>query len=209
MAGSEDVQVAWLQQHGTDMASCADNPSGAACQKAQNEANAVAFAMASAGLIYLPGGMQVTAGIGGTANAGIQYLINGTVNPTDVLIASYVGAFTSSTGGWGTVGWNAASGATSNYFKGDDPLTGAAWGALGASVGYLGGKYLIQAPLNKTLNPSWKKYEWVSMDIGISKPMLFDVRPAIWGGIFSAAATEGVAQGAPKLIEQNNNGKSK
>ncbi|WP_181573266.1 VENN motif pre-toxin domain-containing protein [Enterobacter sp. ECC-175] len=209
MAGSEDAQVAWLQQHGTNMTTCSDNPSGTECQKAQNEANAVAFAMASAGLIYLPGGMQVTSGIGGVANAGVQYLVNGEINPTDVLIASYVGAFTANTGGWGTVGWNAAGGATSNYFKGDDPFTGAAWGALGASAGYLGGKYLIQTPLNKILNPSWKSYEWVSMDMGISKPMLFDVRPAVWGGIFSSSATEGVAQGGPKLIELKNNGESK
>ena len=50
------------------------------------------------GLIYLPGGMQVTGAMGGTENAGIQYLINGEVNPTDVLIATYVGAFTRNTG---------------------------------------------------------------------------------------------------------------
>lgn len=38
--------------------------------------------------------MQVAAGIGGAANGGIQYVMNGTINPTDVLIASYVGALT-------------------------------------------------------------------------------------------------------------------
>ncbi|VDZ69818.1 filamentous hemagglutinin family outer membrane protein [Klebsiella aerogenes] len=85
---------------------------------------AYAGALASAGLIYLPGGMQITGAIGGTANAGIQYLMNGEVNPTDVLIATYVGAFTANTGAWGTVGWNAAGGATSSYLKGDNPFTG-------------------------------------------------------------------------------------
>lgn len=44
-----------------------------------------------------PEGMQITGAIGGTANVGIQYAINGTVNPTDVLIATYVGAFTANT----------------------------------------------------------------------------------------------------------------
>lgn len=160
MAGSEDAQVAWLQQHGTDMASCADNPSGAACQKAQNEANAVAFAMASAGLIYLPGGMPVTAGIGGTANAGIQYLINGTVNPTDVLIASYVGAFTANTGFYGTVGWNAAGGATSNWLKGDDPLMGAAGSAVDYGID------------NKIVSPALDKYLILNGKI---------IRGLIWG----------------------------
>ncbi|WP_227628250.1 hypothetical protein [Klebsiella oxytoca] len=76
------------------------------------------------GLIYLPGGMQVTGAMGGTENAGIQYLINGEVNPTDVLIATYVGAFTRNTGLKGTMSWNAVGGATSSYLKGDNPFTG-------------------------------------------------------------------------------------
>ncbi|MEN3755073.1 hypothetical protein ABC733_27745 [Mangrovibacter sp. SLW1] len=108
--------------------SCADNPGSASCQRRIAENKAYASAFATAGLIYLPGGMQVTPWIGGTANAGIQYIINGTVNPTDVLIASYVGAFTANTGFYGTLGWNAAGGATSNWLKGDDLLTGAGWG---------------------------------------------------------------------------------
>lgn len=83
MGGSEDAQAAWIRQYGIDIASCSDNPGGAACQEAINKRDSVAFAMASAGLTYLPGGMQLTAGIGGTANAGIQYLANGTVNPTE------------------------------------------------------------------------------------------------------------------------------
>jgi len=201
---NEESQAAWLRQHGIDMATCTDNPSGTACQKAMNERDAVAFAMASAGLMYLPGGMQVTAGIGGSANVGIQYIVNKEVNPTDVLIASYVGAFTANTGIWGTVGWNAAGGATSSYLKGEDPLVGAGWATLGASTGYLGGKYLIQMPLNKILNPTWKNYEWVDVGKGISKPLQFDVRPDIWGAIFSSASTEGIAQGGSKAIDLNN-----
>lgn len=59
MAGSEDVQVAWLQQHGTDMASGADEPSSASCQKAINERDAVGLALASGGVALLPGGAQV------------------------------------------------------------------------------------------------------------------------------------------------------
>ncbi|MFK0591403.1 VENN motif pre-toxin domain-containing protein, partial [Escherichia coli] len=37
LGGSEDAQAAWIRQHGIDMATCAENPSGAACQKAMNE----------------------------------------------------------------------------------------------------------------------------------------------------------------------------
>ncbi|MEN4909631.1 hemagglutinin repeat-containing protein [Rahnella bonaserana] len=199
--GTEAGQEAWIRQHGIDMASCESAPGSASCQKAQNEQDAVAGAMATAGLIYLPGAMQATGAIGGSANAGIQYLINGEVNPTDVLIATYVGAFTANTGAWGTIGWNAAGGATSNYLKGDDPLTGAGWGAGGAALGYGIGKYVITAPLDKMLNPTWKNYKWVDMGMGISKPQLPSNVPGISGNAGAAATTEGGAQGGPKIVD--------
>lgn len=84
-----------------------------------------------------------------------QCTINGEINPMDVLIATYVTAFTANTGLWGTVGWNAAGGAASNYLKGDAPLTGAGWGAAGSAFGYSIGK-VVQILLDKVLNPSGK-----------------------------------------------------
>ncbi|WP_421671571.1 VENN motif pre-toxin domain-containing protein [Rahnella sp. EDr1-12] len=201
--GTEEDQIKAVQRHGADVLSCADNPSGTACQRGIAENKAYAGALAAAELIYLPGGMQVTAALGGTANAGIQYAINGTVNPTDVLIATYVGAFTANTGLWGTIGWNAAGGATSNYLKGDDPLAGAGWAAGGAALGYGMGKYLIEMPLNKVLNPTWKNYEWTDIGMGISKPLQFDARPGTWGTIAGSTTTEGAAQGGSKMVEQN------
>jgi filamentous hemagglutinin len=199
--GTEAGQEAWIRQHGIDMASCESAPGSASCQKAQNEQDAVAGAMATAGLIYLPGAMQATGAIGGSANAGIQYLINGEVNPTDVLIATYVGAFTANTGAWGTIGWNAAGGATSNYLKGDDPLTGAGWGAGGAALGYGIGKYVITAPLDKMLNPTWKNYKWVDMGMGISKPLPSSPIPGISGNGGAALSTEIGSQLGPKVID--------
>jgi len=123
------------------------------------------------------------------------------INPTDVLIATYVGAFTANTGLWGTVGWNAAGGATSNYLKGDDPLTGAGWAAGGAALGYGFGKYVINAPLDKMLNPTWKNYKWVDIGMGISKPLLPSNVPGISGNAGAAATTEGGAQGGPKIVD--------
>ncbi|HFN3636565.1 TPA: hypothetical protein ACHFTR_001809 [Klebsiella aerogenes] len=99
----------------------------------------------------------------------------------------------------GTIGWNAAGGATSNYLKGDDPLNGAGWGAAGSALGYGMGKYLIEMPLNKVLNPTWKNYEWVDMGMGISKPLQFDARPSTWGAISGSAASEATSQGGPKV----------
>lgn len=206
LGGNEESQVAFIRQHALDMASCETAPSSGSCQKAQNEANAVASAMAAAGLVYLQGGMQVTAGIGGTANAGIQYAINGTVNPTDVLIATYVGAFTANTGFIGTVGWNAAGGATSNYLKGDDPLTGAGWGAAGSAVGYGIGNKIVLPALDKVFNPAWKNYAWVDMGMGIRKPLPLSPIPGMAGTATSSFATESAGQGVPKSIDELNKG---
>ena len=149
----------------------------------------------------LPEAAMTTSAIGAGANAAIQYVISGKVNPDDVLIAGYVGALTANTGLWGTVGWNATGGATSNYIKGDDPLTGAGWGAAGAGLGYLGRKYVIQRPLDKLINPSWKNYEWVDMGIGVSKPLLPSHILGVSGNTGAAAVTEGGAQGGPLILE--------
>jgi filamentous hemagglutinin len=201
LGGNEWMQGEKAREHGADVLSCSDNPGGAACQRGIAENKAYAGAMAAAGLIYLPGGMQLTAGIGGGANAGIQYLVNGEVNPMDVLIAGYVGAFTANTGLIGTVGWNAAGGATSNYLKGDDPLTGAGWGAGGAALGYGIGKYVITTPLDKMLNPAWKSFEWVDMGMGISKPLPSSPIPGISGNSGAALSTETGSQLGPKVID--------
>lgn len=191
MGGNEWSQGEKAREHGADVLSCADNPSGEACQRGIAENKAYAGALASAGLIYLPGGMQITGAIGGTANAGIQYLMNGEVNPTDVLIATYVGAFTANTGAWGTVGWNAAGGATSSYLKGDNPFTGGLINGLASGVGYGAGK-LIELPMDKIYNPMkpWKDWMWTDVGMGISKPLSLDPIPGVAGNITSSIITE-------------------
>ena len=197
MGGNEWSQGEKAREHGADVLSCADNPSGEACQRGIAENKAYAGALASAGLIYLPGGMQITGAIGGTANAGIQYAINGTVNPTDVLIATYVGAFTANTGVWGTVGWNAAGGATSSYLNGDDPFKGGVISGAASGIGYGIGK-VAKISLDKWVNPAWKNYEWVNLGMGISKRLPLDPRPAVIGNIIASGSTESIGQGSSK-----------
>ncbi|XFT40675.1 adhesin [Klebsiella pneumoniae] len=141
--------------------------------------------------------MQVTGAIGGTANAGIQYLINGEVNPTDVLIATYVGAFTANTGAWGTVGWNAAGGATSSYLNGDDPFKGGVISGAASGIGYGIGK-VAKISLDKWVNPAWKNYEWVNLEMGISKPLPLSPVPGISGNAISSIITEATGQGSSK-----------
>ncbi len=55
MGGNEWSQGEKAREHGADVLSCADNPSGEACQRGIAENKAYAGALASAGLIYLPG----------------------------------------------------------------------------------------------------------------------------------------------------------
>jgi len=74
MCGSEDVQAAWIRQHGIDMANCAGNPGGVPCQKAMNERDAVGLALATSTVALLPGSAQAMWGLGAGENAG---LING------------------------------------------------------------------------------------------------------------------------------------
>lgn len=142
------------------------------------------------GLGLLPKGAQITAVIGGGANTIIQYVVNGEVNYTDALIASWVGAATSNTGLLGTVGWNAAGGATSSYIKGDDPLKGGAISGAASGLGYGAGKF-VQGQLDKVLNPNWKNWEWVDVGMGISKPSPLNPFPGVAGNIGSSIGSEG------------------
>nr|WP_320727832.1 VENN motif pre-toxin domain-containing protein [Enterobacter sp. 118C5] len=142
MAGNEDAQAAWLRQHGTDMASCADNPSGAACQKAINERDAVTLAIASGGTAFLSGEALALWALGAGANAGISYWFYGTIDPANAVIAGWVNVISRGYGAVGTVGWNAAGGALGNWIDGKVPLSGALINGVGSVAGYGIGKGL-------------------------------------------------------------------
>lgn len=72
------------------MATCSDNPGGAACQKAINERDAVGLALATGTVALLPGSAQAMWGLGAGANAGIGYLADGTIDPASVVIVGLV-----------------------------------------------------------------------------------------------------------------------
>ncbi len=139
----------------------------------------------------LTSGAALTAGgIGAGANAGIQYLVNGSVDPNDVILGYWTGVATAGAGFWGTVTVNSMSGATSSYIKGDDPLKGGVINGAASGVGYGVGK-LIQGPMNSVINPNWKNYEWVDIGLGISKPLPLNPLPSISGNIGSSIGSEG------------------
>lgn len=137
----------------------------------------------------LPKGVQITAVIGGGANTIIQYVVNGEVNYTDTLIASWVGAATSNTGLVGIVSWDAAGGATSNYIKGDDPLTGAISSGAASGLGYGVGR-LFRGRWIKLLILTEKNWEWVDVGMGINKPLPLNPAPGVIGNMFCSGSAE-------------------
>ena len=190
LGGSEDAQAAWIRQHGIDMATCSDNANGAACQKAINERDAVGLALATGTVALLPGSAQAMWGLGASANAGISYLADGTIDPANAAIAGWVNVFSKGNGLAGTVGWNAAGGALGNWIDNKDPLSGALINGAGSGIGYGVGK-IIQRPLENVINPGWKNWEWIDIGKGVSKPLPLNPAPEISGNIGSSVGSEG------------------
>nr|WP_160251020.1 hypothetical protein [Mixta theicola] len=159
----------------------------------------------------LPGAAATTSLIGAGANAGVGLLINGEVNPNDVILGYWTGAFTAGTGLWGTMGVNAASGATSSYLKGDDPLKGGVISGAASGIGYGIGSKLVELPLDKVLNPMkpWKDWMWVDVGMGITKPLPVNPAPGMAGNAMGSVGTEIINDRAGKLSEGAQDEKSK
>lgn len=200
LGGSEDAQAAWIRQHGLDMASCSDNPDGAACHKAKNERDAVGLALATGTVALLPGGAQAMWGLGASANAGISYLADGTIDPANAAIAGWVNVFSMGNGLAGTVGWNAAGGALGNWIDNKDPLSGALINGAGSGIGYGIGKGVswgVNSGVNwwkggwdPKFNPALRQFTEVKGELGLSKEMTPSYFPGIAGDIGGSVGSE-------------------
>jgi len=216
MAGSEDVQVAWLQQHGTDMASCADEPSSASCQKAINERDAVGLALASGGVALLPGSAQAMWGLGAGANAGVSYWADDAIDPANAAIAGWVNVFSMGNGIVGTVGWNAAGGAFGNWIDNKDPLSGAISNGIGSAAGYGIGKGITWSTDKVTnavgkwvtngwdpkYDPTWIKYAEVNRNDIIRESMKPSNVPGTAGDIGGSIGSELGGKATEKVSEE-------
>lgn len=154
----------------------------------------------------LPEAAATTSLIGAGANAGVGLLINGEVNPNDVILGYWTGALTAGTGLWGTMAVNAGSGATSSYLKGDDPLKGGAISGAASGLGYGAGK-VLQGQLDKFINPNWKNWEWFDVGMGVSKPMPLDPLPGTIGNMGGSASTEYINDRIGKSTSSNSGDK--
>jgi len=183
------------------MASCADNPGGSACQKAKNERDAVGFALATGSVALLPGGAQAMWGLGAGANAGMQYVDSGEINPVNSVVTGWINVITMGQGWKGTIAWNAAGGALTNAINGDDPLTGAISNGAGAGFGYGVGNYMVKPATNTIgkwitggwnpkFNPTLLKYTEVKGQLGLSKEMVPSKIPSTMGNAGASLLSE-------------------
>ncbi|NBF98895.1 hypothetical protein B7461_29450 [Klebsiella pneumoniae] len=212
MGGNEWSQGEKAREHGKDVLSCADNPSGEACQRGLAENKAYAGALATGGVALLPGTAQAMWGVGAGVNAGAQYAEDGKVNPVNSAVAGWINVASIGNGLWGTVGWNAAGGALTSQINGDNPLTGAITNGLGSAGGYWGGK-LISSGINAAgkwltggwdpkFNPDLLKYTEIKGQLGISKEMLPGKIPGNMGNIGASVISEGGGKGAEQVIKK-------
>lgn len=199
--GTELSHEVKVRDHGADVLSCSDDPSGEACQRGIAANKAYAGALATGSVALLPGSAQAMWMLGFGANSGIQYWDTGEVNPVNAIVAGWVNVFTMGNGWKGTVGWNAAGGAFANALNGEDPLTGAITNGGGAWIGYGVGNYLIKPGVNAIgkwytggwdpkFNPTLLKYTEVTGQFGISKEMLPSQIPAAAGNIGGSVTSE-------------------
>lgn len=134
LGGSEWLQTDKTREHGADVLSCNDNPSGEACKRGLAENKAYAAALATSSVALLPGSAQAMWLLGAGTNAGMQYADSGEINPVNSVAAGWINVITMGQGWKGTIAWNAAGGALTNAINGDDPLTGAITNGAGAGL---------------------------------------------------------------------------
>lgn len=194
------------------MLSCADDPSSESCQRGLAANKAYAGALATGGVVLLPGSAQAMWLLGAGANAGAQYADERQVNPVNSIIAGWVNVFSMGNGLLGTVGWNAAGGTLTNQINGDDPLTGAITNGAGSAVGYGAGK-LISSGINTAgkwitggwepkFNPGLLNYSEVKGQLTISKEMLPSKIPSNVGNIGASVISEGSGKTAEQVLKK-------
>nr|WP_328803051.1 VENN motif pre-toxin domain-containing protein [Rouxiella aceris] len=211
LGGSEWLQTEKAREHGADVLSCSDNPSGEACKRGQAENKAYAAALATGSVTLLPGGAQAMWELGAGANAGISYLADGTIDPANAVIAGWVNVISMGNGLAGTVGWNAAGGALGNWIDDKDPLSGALINGAGSGIGYGIGKGLswgVNAGANwwkggrdPKFNPTLQKYTEIKGDFGISKEVTPSNIPGSFGDIGASFSSEYGGKKLEPIIE--------
>nr|WP_304502715.1 VENN motif pre-toxin domain-containing protein [Citrobacter sp. EC_71] len=118
----------------------------------------------------LPEAMVISGVISAGAVGGVDYVMNGSVDPKNVIAAYWSGALTRYTGFESTVLINAGSSAIVSYLDGKNPFLYGTIGGLGGAIGYGIGNKFIEPMLGDVVNPTWKALRWDDIGIGVSQP---------------------------------------
>lgn len=157
----------------------------------------------------LPEAMVISGVISAGAVGGVDYVMNGSVDPKNVIAAYWSGALTRYTGFESTVLINAGSSAIVSYLDGKNPFLYGTIGGLGGAIGYGIGNKFIEPMLGDVVNPTWKALRWDDIGIGVSQPSRLSPIPGI-AGTFSGGVAGEVFN---VLVDPNNSevneGKSK
>lgn len=94
MAGNEQSQAKFVQEHGKDVLSCSDNPTSASCQRGEAVNKAIAGALATGGVASLTAPAQAMWTLGAGFNTVAQYADDGTVNPVNSIVAGWTNVIT-------------------------------------------------------------------------------------------------------------------
>lgn len=137
----------------------------------------------------LPEAMVISGTISAGAVGSIDYAMNGSVDPKNVIAAYWVGALTRSTDLEATIAINAAGGATTSYLDGKNPWVDGLVSGLTGGVAYGVGNKIVEPAMDEVFNPVWKSLGWDDIGMGISKP----VQPSLWPSV--AGATSGTSGG--------------
>ncbi|MBS8999785.1 VENN motif pre-toxin domain-containing protein [Escherichia coli] len=217
LGGSEWLQTEKAREHGADVLSCSDNPSGEACKRGQAENKAYAAALATSSVSLLPRSAQAMWALGAGANAGIGSMVDSSVDPENAIIAGWVNVITMGQGWKGTVGWNAAGGALGNWIDDKDPLSGALINGTGSGIGYGLGKGLswgVNAGANwwkggwdPKFNAELRSVTEVKGDLEISKEMKPSNVPSSIGDIGGSITSEAGGKYTEYKMKQEGGGK--
>ncbi|HAM3632975.1 contact-dependent inhibition effector tRNA nuclease [Escherichia coli] len=217
LGGSEWLQTEKAREHGADVLSCSENPSGEACKRGQAENKAYAVALATSSVSLLPRSAQAMWALGAGANAGIGSMVDSSVDPENAIIAGWVNVITMGQGWKGTVGWNAAGGALGNWIDDKDPLSGALINGTGSGIGYGIGKGLswgVNAGANwwkggwdPKFNAELRSVTEVKGDLGISKEMKPSNVPSSIGDIGGSITSEAGGKYTEYKMKQEGGGK--
>ncbi len=217
LGGSEWLQTEKAREHGADVLSCSENPSGEACKRGQAENKAYAVALATSSVSLLPRSAQAMWALGAGANAGIGSMVDSSVDPENAIIAGWVNVITMGQGWKGTVGWNAAGGALGNWIDDKDPLSGALINGTGSGIGYGIGKGLswgVNAGANwwkggwdPKFNAELRSVTEAKGDLGISKEMKPSNVPSSIGDIGGSITSEAGGKYTEYKMKQEGGGK--